>query len=192
MHAENFFAAFHVGPRNYDTAVKASGAQQRRIEYIRTVRRCNQDDAFVRFKAVHFDQECVQSLLALVVSAAQTCSAVASYGVDFIDEDNAGRILFALLEQIAHAARANAYKHFHEIGTGNREKGNVGLACDCASQQSFPCARRPDKQYALGNASAELLEFLRVFQKVDDFVKLFFRLIDSGDIFERCFLLLRG
>ncbi len=50
----------------------------------------------------------------------------------------------------------------------------------------------PDQQYALGNASAQLLEFLRVFQKVDDFVKLFLRLIDSGDIFERRFLLLRG
>ncbi len=58
-------------------------------------------------------------MLALVVTAAQTCSTMASYGVDFIDEDDARRVLFALLEQIAHAARAYAYKHFHEIGTGN-------------------------------------------------------------------------
>ena len=47
VHAENFFAAFYVGPRNDDAAVEASGAEQSRIEHVGTVRCCDQDDAFV-------------------------------------------------------------------------------------------------------------------------------------------------
>jgi len=51
--------------------------------------------------------------------------------------------------------------------------------------------RSPDEEYAFRNASAELLEFLRVFQEIDDFVKLFLRLINPGYVFERGLLLLR-
>ena len=52
------------------TPVKTPRPQQRRIKYIRTVCRRHQNDAFVGFKAVHLDQQLVQSLLTLVVSAA--------------------------------------------------------------------------------------------------------------------------
>ncbi len=71
VHAENFFAALDVRTRHDDAAIEAAGAKQRRIENIRPVGRGDQDHAFVGFKAVHFDEQGVQGLLALVMTPAQ-------------------------------------------------------------------------------------------------------------------------
>ena len=179
------------GRAHDDAAVEAAGAQQRRIEHIGPVGRGDQDHAFVGFEAVHFDQQRVQRLLAFVVSAAQAGAAMAADGVNFIDEDDAGRVLLALLEQVAHAAGADADKHLDEIRAGDGEERNVGFAGDGPRQQRLARARRADQQHALGNAPAELLELLRVLQEFDDFLQLFLGFVGSGDILERGLFLLR-
>src|SRR5208337_2678100 len=115
MHAQDFLAATHVGQRNHHAAVEASGTQQRRVEHVGTVSRGDQDHAIVRLEAVHFDQQLVEGLLALVVSTAETCATVTAHGIDFVDEDDAGSVLFTLLEQVADAAGAYAYEHFDEV-----------------------------------------------------------------------------
>ena len=56
------------------------------------------------FEAVHLDQHLVQRLLAFVVAAAEAGAAMPPDRVDFVDEDDAGRVLLALLEHVAHAA----------------------------------------------------------------------------------------
>src|ERR1700691_165533 len=111
--------------------------------------------------------------------------------VNFVDEYNARRVLLALFEKIAHTAGAYADEHFHEIRAGDGEERNVGFAGDRACQQSLAGSRRSDEKHAFGNASAKLLEFLRIFQEIDDFVKLFLGFVNSSDIFEGRFLLLR-
>src|SRR5450756_155077 len=55
--------------------------------------------------------------------------------VDFIDEDDARRVLLGLLEHVAHAARADADEHFHEVRTRNGEERHVGFARDRARDQ---------------------------------------------------------
>src|SRR5690349_23515440 len=117
MHAENLFAATNIRTRDHHAAIKTSGTQQRGIEHVRTVGGGYQDHAFVRFKAIHFDEQLVKRLLALVVSTAETSSAMASDRVNFIDEDDARSVLLALLEQVAHAARTNADEHLYEVRT---------------------------------------------------------------------------
>ena len=164
MHAENFFAPAHIRQSHHHAAVEASRPQQRRIQHVGPVGRRHQDHAIVGLKAIHLDQQLIQRLLALVVPAAQACAAVASNRVDFVDEDDAGRILLALLKQIAHAACAHAHKHLHEVRTGDGEERNIGLAGHSARQQRLARSRRPDQQHALGNPSAQLLELLRLAQ----------------------------
>src|SRR6202041_2825601 len=134
------------------------------------------DDALVRLEAVHLDEQLVQRLLALVVTAAQTCAAVTPDRVDLVDEDDAGSILLALLEQIAHAARADADEHFNKVRTRNREEGNIRFASHRPRQQGLARARRANQQHALWDASAELLKFLRLAQKFNDLPQFFFRL----------------
>src|SRR2546430_2397621 len=80
-------------------------------------------------------------------------------GIDFIDEDDAGRILLGLLEHVAHARRADADEHLDEIGTRNREERHVGFAGDGAGEQGLAGARRADQQHAFRDAAAQPLEF---------------------------------
>ena len=135
------FAAAHVGARDDDAAVEATGAQDRRVEHVGAVGRRDDDDAFVRLEAVHLDEELVQRLLALVVTAAEAGAAVTTDGVDLVDEDDAGRVLLPLLEQVANAARADADEHLDEVGARDGEERHARLAGDRAREQRLAGAR---------------------------------------------------
>ena len=192
VNAKNFFAATDIGTPDNDAAIEAARAQKRGIENVGTVGRGHQDDAVVGFEAVHLDEQLVQGLLALIVSAAETGAAMATDRVDFVDEDDAGSVLLALLEEVANAACANADEHLHEVRAGDGEEGHVGFAGNCAGEQRLAGSRRSDEQDALGNAAAELLELLRLAKELDDLLQLFLGFVDAGHILERDFLLLHG
>src|SRR4026209_1949188 len=96
--------------------------------------RGNEDDAFVALEAVHLDQQLVQRLLALVVAAAETGAAMTADRVDLVDEDDAGSVLLALLEQIPNARRADADEHLDEVGSADGEEGHVGFTRDRAGE----------------------------------------------------------
>ncbi len=185
MHLEDLLAADDVRVRHDDLAVETARTQQRRIEHVRTVGRGDEDDALVGLEAVHLDQQLVQRLLALVIAAAEAGAAMAADRVDFVDEDDAGRVLLGLLEHVAHAARADADEHFDEVGTRNREERHVGLAGDGARQQRLAGARRADEQHAARDLAAEPLELLRVAQEFDDFLEILLGLVDAGDVVKR-------
>src|SRR5262249_10930590 len=85
MYAKDLFTSTNVGKRDHHAAIEASGTEQRWIQYVRPVGGGDQDDAFIGLEAVHFHQELVQGLLALIVPAAQARSTVAAHGVNFID-----------------------------------------------------------------------------------------------------------
>ena len=169
VHAEDRCAALDVGAIDDDLPVEAAGAQQRGIEHVGAVRRGDQDDAGVLIEAVHLDEQLVERLLALVVTAAQARAALAADRVDLVDEDDARRALLRLFEEIAHAARADADEHLDEIGTRDREERHARFARDRARQQRLTGTRRTEQQHALGNARAERLKLLRKLQELDDF-----------------------
>ncbi len=185
MHLENLLAADDVRVRHDDLPVETAGAQQRRIEHVRPVGRGDENDALVRLEAVHLNQQLVERLLALVVTATEARAAMATDRVDLVDEDDAGRVLLRLLEHVAHARRADADEHLDEVGTGDREEGNVRLAGDGTREQRLAGTGRADQQHATRDAPAEPLELLRVAQELDDLLEIFLRFIDAGDVFER-------
>jgi hypothetical protein len=113
-------------------------------------------------------------------------------GVDLVDEDDAGRVLLALHEEVADARGADADEHLDEVGAGDREERHAGLARDGAREERLAGSRRADEQHALGNAAAELRELLRVLQEGDDLFELFLRLFDAGDVAERDLVLVLG
>src|ERR1017187_10226766 len=171
--------------------VVADGAEQRRIQHVGAVRSRHQDDAFVGFEAVHFHHQLVEGLLALVMSAAEPGAAMAAHRVDFIDENDAGGILLALFEQVAHTAGAHAHEHLDEVRAGDGEERYAGFAGDGAGQQGLAGSRRSYQQNALRNASPELLELLRFPQKLDDLLQLFLGLFPPGNVLESYLFLLR-
>src|SRR6266536_2521893 len=177
-------AAVKVGPRHDDPAVEAAGPEERRVEHVGAVGGGDEDDALVRLEPVHLDEELVQRLLALVVAAAEASAAVATDGVDLVDEDDAGRVLLALLEEVAHAARADAHEHLDEVGARDREEGHARLARDGAREERLAGAGGSHEQHALRDAAAEARELLRVLQEGDDLLELVLRLVDPRDVCE--------
>ena len=116
MHFEDFLAANNIGVRHNHLTVKTTGAQQRRIQYVGTVGCGNQDNAFIGLKTVHFNQQLVQCLLSLIIAAAETGTTMATDRINLINENNARRIGFGLLEHVADTARADTDKHLNKIG----------------------------------------------------------------------------
>src|SRR5215471_19482807 len=93
--------------------------------------------------------------------------------VNFVDENDAGGVFLALLEEVANAAGADTNKHFDKVRAGDRKERDVGFAGDGTGEQGLARSRGADKKHAFRNATAKFLEFLRILQEVDDFVEFF-------------------
>ena len=181
---EDLGAALAVGAVDDDLAVEAARAQQGGIEDVGPVGGGDEDDVVLHLEAVHLDEQLVERLLALVVPAAEAGAAVAPDGVDLVHEDDAGRVLLGLLEEVAHARGADADEHLDEVRAGDREEGHARLAGHGAGEQRLAGARRAVEQDALGNARAESLELLGVLQELLDLVELLDRLVDARHVAE--------
>src|SRR6202161_346910 len=179
---EDLRAPLAVGPVDGDLAVEAAGAQQRRVEDVGAVGRRDHDDVVLRLEAVHLDEQLVERLLALVVTAAKTRATVAPDGVDLVHEDDARAVLLGLLEQVAHARGADADEHLDEVRAGDREERHARLARHGAREQRLTGARRPVQQHAGRYSRAERLELLRVLEEFLDLVELLDGLVDAGDV----------
>ena len=170
---------FTSGKIDRDLAIETARAQQRGIEHIGAVGGRDDDDAFLGIEAVHLDEQRIERLLALVVTAADAVAAMPADRVDFVDENNAGRGFLALLEHVAHAAGADADEHFDEVRTADGEERHVRFAGDGAGEQGLAGAGRADHEHAFGNAAAELLEFLRVAQELDQLLHFLLGFLDA-------------
>ncbi len=115
MYGEDFLAALSVGSGNNHLPVKTAGAEQGRIKHVGTVGGGNDDNAFVGLEAVHFYQQLVQGLFPFIVAGAKAGTSFASYGVYFVDKDDAGCIFLALLKEIADTGGADADEHFYKV-----------------------------------------------------------------------------
>src|SRR6185295_2840587 len=95
-------AALEVRERHNDLSVEAAGADEGGVEDVGAVGGGDDDDAVGGSEAVHLDEDRVEGLLALVVTAGgEAAAATATDGVDFIEEDDAGGRVLGLLEQVA-------------------------------------------------------------------------------------------
>ena len=185
MHVEDGAAALEVGAVDDDLAVEATRAQQRGVEDVGTVGGGDEDDAGSRVEAVHLDEQLVERLLPLVVTAAQAGAAVAADRVDLVDEDDRRRARLGLLEQVAHAAGADTDEHLDEVGAGDREERHARLTRDGTGQQRLAGARRPVEQHALRDLGSDGLELRRGLEELLDLLQLLDGLVGARDVGER-------
>ena len=189
---ENAFPSLHVGPSHHHPTVEPSGSQQGRVQHVGAVGGRNEDHALVGLESVHLDQQLIQGLLALVVPPAQAGAAVTPDSVDLIDEDDAGGVLLALLEQVSHSGGPHAHEHLHEVGSADGEEGHPGLAGDGSGQKRLARAWRSDQQHPFGDSASQFLKLLGVLQEFDDFLQFFLGFLGAGHVLEGDFLLLGG
>ena len=76
--------------RKFDryTTVETTRAKEGRVQGIRLVRCCQDDDGLRAVEAVHLRQELIQGLLTLIVSTHRTVATLLTDGIDLIDEDD--------------------------------------------------------------------------------------------------------
>ena len=77
--------------------------------------------------------------------AADTSATLATDGIDFINEDDARRVLFGVFEHVADTGSAHTDEHFDEIRTRNAEKRHFGFTGDALGQQGLAGAGGADQ-----------------------------------------------
>src|SRR5690348_9257189 len=97
MNLENGQPTIPVGTLYGHAAVKATRTQECFVQPIWPVGRSDDDYRLARIKTIHLHQQLVQGLLALVV-AIDTGATLPSHGIDFVNEDDAGRSFLGLVE----------------------------------------------------------------------------------------------
>ena len=147
MHPENLGPLPPIGLGNGNLAIEPSRAEQGRVEHVRAIGGAHDHHALVGVKPVHLDEQLIQGIVALVGPAPHLpASPRAANCVHLVDEDDTGRLLLRLLEEIADPARPNAHEHFHEVRPGNGEKGHSRLAGHGFCHERFARAGRTDQQ----------------------------------------------
>ncbi len=182
--AEDGFAALHVGLVHDDLPVEPARAEQRGVEHLGPVRRRHDDDALARVEPVHLGQQLVQCLFPLFVAAHRALRPHLAQRVQLVDEHDARRLGFSLLEEIADARGADAHEHLDELRAAEAEERHVRFSGHGAREQRLAGARRADQQGALGNPPAQVRVLLRRFQELDDLPQLVLGLVDARDVGE--------
>src|SRR6185295_17112496 len=109
-------------------------------------------------EAVQFNQKLVEGLVVLTVAAASP--ALATHGIDFVNEDDARSLVLGPFEEIAHPRRADTDEHFGEARTRIGKERHAGLSGDRAREQSLARSGRSRQQHTLGNAAAQFRKAL--------------------------------
>src|SRR5688572_7341871 len=92
----------------------------------------------------------------------------------------AWRLALGLLEQVAHAAGADADEHLDELRARDAEERHAGLARNGTADQCLARAWRACQQHALGDLGAQRGELRRMLEELDDLPELFLGLSGAG------------
>jgi len=104
--------------------------------------------------------------------------------VNFINENQTGRILASLLEHVPYTAGAHAHEHLDEIGAADAEESRIGFAGNRFGQKGLARAGGAHHQNAFGNTTTEALKLFGVFEELHQLGDLFDGFIDTGNVFE--------
>ena len=180
MDVEDRLAPRDVRRRDEHLPVEATGAEEGGVEILEPVRRGHDDDLVPRAEAVELDEQLVQRLVVLAVDA--TARARGADGVELVDEDDRGRVLARLGEELADPRGAEPREHLDERRRALRIEVRARRARDGLREQRLPGSGRPVQQDPARHARAEPLEALAVTQELDDLVQLLLRLVEPGDV----------
>ena len=185
VEAQDGATAIEVGGVDRDPPIEAAGAEQRRVEHVRAVGGRNHDHGTVGIEAVHLDQQLVEGLFAFLVSADLRAATPAAERVDLIEKDDARCVFLGVLEEVAHARRADADEHLDEVRATQGVVGNLGLARHRAGEERLAGAGGADQQDAPRHACPQLTETAGRLEELDDFLELVLRLVDADHLGKR-------
>ncbi len=172
--------------RKFNLAVDAAGAQKRRVEDVDSIGRHNDLNVLRGLEAVELIEKLQHGTLDFGVAAAASAAfnATRADRVDFVHEDDAGRVFASHDEQFADHSRTFADELLHEFRSGDADERALGVVGDGARQKRLPRTRRPVEQNALGLSDAQRVKELRVLHgQLDDLLDLLNLLVEAADHF---------
>src|SRR5260221_1154019 len=135
-------------------------------------------------------EDLVQRLLLTVEADYCRLPSSAADGVQLVDEDDRGRILARLLEEVSHPRGAHPNNHLHELRATSREEWHARLSGNRPRKQRLSRAWRTYQQDALGSRTAQTGVLLGCLEEIDDLDQLVLGFIDAGHIVEGDFCIL--
>ncbi len=154
VQAEQRFAVIEAGQADGNRAVEAAFTYQCRIERVGEVGGAQHQHAGSAIETVHLGEELVDDAVAFGIAGTCLLGALAD-AVDFVDEDDARRLLAGGAEQRLDLLDANAEIHRGEIAAGDLDEAGIRLTRQRLGQLGLACAGLAGQQHALGRAGAE-------------------------------------
>lgn len=108
--------------------------QQGWVENVWMVSCGDNDDIFVIFEVIYFNQYLVQSLFMFIVIIVQISVMLVVYGVDFIDKDDVWCCFFCLFEYVMNMGCIYIDEYFYEVRIGDSKEWNFCFICNCFCQ----------------------------------------------------------
>ena len=191
VHLQDLHSSLQVRPVHNDTPVKTPRTKKGRIQYLGTVGSRQDQKTTFGIEAIHLCKKLVQSLLSLVISAAIMGIPGLADGIDLIDKNDTGSILFCFFKKIPDTGSTHADEHFHKFRTGQGKEGHMRLSCHSLREQGLSCARRPHQKSSFGKLRSDRRIFPGIVQEIHHFLKRFLCLVLACHILEgdACLLL---
>ena len=165
MNLQDIDTSLQIRTVNNNTTVKASRTKKRRIQYLRTVSRCQDQKSLGGIETIHLRKQLVQCLLTLVISTAVMGITALTDSIDLINKYNTRCILLSFLKKVADTGSTHTNKHLHKFRSGKGKEWHMSLTCYCLGEKSLTGTRRSYKQCALRQLGTDLNIFTRIVKK---------------------------
>src|SRR5215207_7981920 len=100
MNFKNRLTAIDVGQVHRDLAIETSGSRERLVENVRPVGRSDDYNRARLIESIQLDEQLVECLILIGRGGVAATAALSSKRVNLVDEDDAGRKLSSLREQV--------------------------------------------------------------------------------------------
>ena len=111
---------------------------------------------------------------------------MAAHRIDLVDKDDAGRLLFGLLEHVANPGRAYAHEHLDKVRARDREKRHLGLASDRLGEQGLTGSGLAHHEDTPWDATAQLLETTGITEKFNQLLHVLFCFLNPCNVGKSC------
>merc|ERR1712093_158916 len=135
---EDCHSATNVRETNNNISVKSSRSSQSLVQKFREVRCCQNDNSAVLFEAVQFGKQLVESLFNV---GCITRISLASYGIQFIDENNSRGFSFGSREELTNSLGSDTNVDLIEFGSRHEEEWHDSFTGNSSCEKSLSGTR---------------------------------------------------
>ena len=172
---------------NNNPAVESTGSGQSLVQRLRIVGCTDDDHATSLRKPIELSKQLVQGLFHV---GRIPFVSLATYGIQFIDEDDGRGLVSGLREEFPHTFGSHTDVYFIEFRTGHVEEWHTSFTSHSTSEQCLSCSRGSNEKNTLGQFATKRIKSFRVQQEFHEFLEFILGFIASMHVAKSDILLL--